>query len=86
MVTFYPCRFTCVHECLPECRHVYRGMLGGQKKALDSVELELQDGCEALCGCQESKLGPLQEQQMLPTAELSLQPGPCPLDPWASTS
>jgi hypothetical protein len=32
------------------------------------------DGCEPPCGCQESNLGPLQEQQLLFTTKPSLQP------------
>lgn len=31
------------------------------------------DGCEPLCGCWESNLSPLKEQQIILTAELSLQ-------------
>ena len=41
---------------------------------LDPLKLELMDGCELPCGCWEPNLGPLQEQQVLITAESTLQP------------
>ena len=46
--------------CTPAC----------QKRALDPIT----DGCEPLCGCWELNLGPLEEQSVLLTAELTLQP------------
>ena len=45
------------------------GILGSQKRELDSLELEL-EGCY-LCGCWESNSGPLQEQVPLATKHLS---------------
>jgi hypothetical protein len=37
------------------------GDLGGQKVALDSLELDLTDGCELLCGCWKLNSGPLEK-------------------------
>ena len=44
----------------------------GQKKALDLLELDFTDGCELPRGDWELNLGPLQEQQVLFTAESTL--------------
>ena len=41
-----------------------------QNKALDPIT----DGCEPPCGCWELNSGPLEEQSVLLTTELSLQP------------
>ena len=41
-----------------------------QKSALDPIT----DGCEPPCGCWKLNSGPLEEQSVLLTAELSLQP------------
>ena len=42
-----------------------------QKRVSDAPELELMDESELLYGCWELNLGPLQEQQVLLTAEPS---------------
>lgn len=47
------------------------GATVGQRRALDPPELELQ---RVMSGCKELKPGPLQESQMLFTAEPSFQP------------
>ena len=46
---------------------------GGQNRAPDPLELVL-DGCELSYGCWEPNPCPLQEQQVLLTAELSIGP------------
>lgn len=46
----------------------------GEKKESDSRMLELGNGCEPSCGCWEPNPSPLQEQPVLLTTELSLQP------------
>lgn len=49
---------------------------GGQKRALDHLELEFSDDCEQACGHWELNLGPWQEQQVSLTTTPSLQPLP----------
>ena len=63
----------CVCVCV--CTTGTPGAHGGQKKALDPLDLDFQES-EPPCGSQESNSnsGPLKEQQMLSTAEPSLQP------------
>ena len=49
------------------------GAEGGQKRASDPLELELQMvGCESPSGYRELNLGPLHKEHMLLTAEPSL--------------
>lgn len=52
-------------ECAPSS-------CGGQKRTVDSLELELGCVSNLSCGCWESNLGPLHEQQVLWTTEPSL--------------
>ena len=46
----------------------FPGAHRGWKRESDHLELELTDGCE-LCGCWELNSGPLQEEQLLLSAE-----------------
>jgi hypothetical protein len=50
--------------------------VGGSEGSTRFCRTRIIDSCGPLCGYWESKLGPLQEQQMLLAAEMSLQPGP----------
>jgi hypothetical protein len=50
------------------------GSSGGQKRALDILELKLMSSCVPPNGCLKLNLGPLQEQQVLLTDEPFLQP------------
>lgn len=59
------------------CRHVYlctisMECLGGQRRVLDPLGLELQMEFEQPCGCWELIPGPLEEQPVILTTELSL--------------
>lgn len=63
---------------LPSCMrvpHVVTGACLGQKKVTDPLEPD--SGSQPSCGCWEPTLGPLQEEQVLVTAESSLQPSSC---------
>lgn len=47
------------------------GTLGGQKRTLDPLELEVTNSCELLCRFWELNLGSLQGHQVLVTIEPS---------------
>lgn len=59
--------FMCI-AVLPACISV---------KVPDILELELPTSCELPCGCWKVKPGPLEEQPVLLTSELSIQPPSC---------
>lgn len=50
------------------------GACGGQKRALDFLELKLERVVYHQCGCWERNSGPLEEQYVLLTAEPAFQP------------
>ena len=63
---------------LPECMseyHLYIWCLCRSEEGIGFPGTGVADGCEPLCGCWESNLGPLEEQQVLLTTELSPSPG-----------
>ena len=65
MCGYLPCMLVCnSHVCI-----VFRS----QKKLLDALELEVQTVVNCLARVLRTKLNPLQEQQELLIAELSLQ-------------
>jgi hypothetical protein len=65
----------CLYVCLDTTTWVSHVCLhGGQKRAANPLELELENGCELPCGYWESNLSPLEEQPVLLAAEQSLQP------------
>lgn len=49
-------------------------MLQRPEKGISSSAAAVLHGCEPPCGGQEANLGPLQEQQVLSTADPTLQP------------
>lgn len=59
----------CLHVCL--CTTYMLGAHGGQKQVSDPMGLELET---TPCGCWEVNPGPLEQQQVLLTSRLSLQP------------
>lgn len=61
------CISVCLRVCVPRICPV-------PEEGLDSPELELTEGCEQPCGGWEFNLGPLQKQQVLISAQPSLQP------------
>ena len=62
ILAFYVC--VCSHICVGVCR--------GQKRAVETLELELQEGCEPPDRDAEN-LGSLQKQEVLITTKPSLQ-------------
>lgn len=50
-------------ECIYVCIPCVPGAQGDLKKASNPLALDLQDGCESLCGYWEFNPDPLQEQQ-----------------------
>ena len=63
--------------CLPPCMYVHRmhaWCLWKKEEAIKATRTGDTDGCEPPCGCWEMNLGPLQEPQVLLTAEPFLQP------------
>jgi hypothetical protein len=60
----------CLHACL--CSICMPGTLGGKKRELETLEVELDD-CEPSRGCWELNLGSLEEKPVLLIAEPSLQ-------------
>ena len=61
------CMYVPMCVCVPTC------MYGGQNRASDHLELEI-DSHYPLSGCWESNLGPLEKQRVLLTPEPSHQP------------
>ncbi|ERE88245.1 hypothetical protein H671_1g3204 [Cricetulus griseus] len=56
------------------CTKCFDSALGGQKRASDPLDLELQtDSCELTCGCWELNLGLLEKQKVALTTELQRQ-------------
>lgn len=70
------CFLSCVWGlCLYVCAaHGLSCIWGGQRWVLDPLELELTGNCELPCMCWELNLGPLEEQPVYSTMELSQPP------------
>jgi hypothetical protein len=63
-------------DVLPACmsvHHVSAWCPGSSEEGIRSPGTGVIDGCGALCGCWEPKLGPLGKQPVLLTPERSLQ-------------
>lgn len=58
--------------CFCEDGVPHRHLVPEKKASIRSPETEVADNCELSCGSWELNLGPLEEQPMLSTAELSL--------------
>lgn len=67
----FMCMTECHHVCI--CTTCVLTVTGGQTRALDLLELELDSG-EPSCGCWEQTLGYPPEQQVTLTTESSPQP------------
>jgi hypothetical protein len=66
-------------SALPECIHVFISCvcvwyLWRSEESIGPPGTDVKDGCELSCECLELNTGPIQEQQVLLTAESSLQP------------
>ena len=71
LIYVYEC--TCLYVGL--CTHVMQ-CRRGQKRATDSPGIGVMDSSQLPCGCWGLNPGPLQEQSVLLTVRLSLQPPP----------
>ena len=63
-----------INGCEPSCGyHMHLWGLWRPEESTESLRTGVTEGCEPSCGSWELNLGPLQDQQVILTTELSLQ-------------